>query len=115
MNIRVGTDILRLSRFLNSLTKGKENFTEHLFTPQGIRQNSKEQLAGIFCVKEALIKALGLPSDSWLKINTNRTENGKVKISFLDSNIARKVKSLDTSISHDGGWIITVAVVILES
>lgn len=115
MDIRVGTDILRISRFLNSLSKGKDNFINHLFTPQEIRQNSKEQLAGIFCVKESVIKALGLPSNSWLKINTNRNGNGKVSISFLDSKIARKVKSLDTSISHDGGWIIAVAVVALES
>lgn len=115
MDIRVGTDILRISRFLNSLSKGKDNFINHLFTPQEIRQNSKEQLAGIFCIKEALIKALELPTDSWLKINTNRNGNGKVSISFLDSKIAREVKSLDTSISHDGGWIIAVAVIILAS
>ena len=115
MNIRVGTDILKLTRFLKSLNNGKDSFTNHLFTPQEIRQNSREQLAGIFCVKEAVVKALELPHDSWLKISTNRTENGKVNISFLDSKIANMVKSLDTSISHDRGLIIATAVVILKS
>lgn len=115
MNIKIGTDILKQNRFLTSLEKGGNSFTNRLFTPQEIRQNSREQLASIYCVKEALIKALGLSMGSWLKINTNRGESGKVNISFLDQKIAKRIKNLDTSISHDGGWVIAVVIVILKN
>ena len=114
MRIKIGVDFSREERFLASFKKGGGSFLNRLFTNQELRQNSTAQLASIFSLKEAVIKALELPQNSWLQINTNRKENGKVECSFLNEKIAEKISSLDTSISHDGGWIIAEAVVILK-
>lgn len=113
--IKTGTDILDKNRFLESLKNGGEGFLEKIFTPFEIRENTPEQLAAIFCLKEAIVKALELPNSSWLSISTRRKSNGKVLTSFVDNNIARKTSSLDTSISHEGNLIIAICVVIVEN
>jgi phosphopantetheine--protein transferase-like protein len=113
--IKVGTDLLKLNRFIKSAENGKGPFLKRLFTPQELKQNSIEQLGSIFSLKEAAIKALSLSPGDWLKINTNRTKTGKVGITFLDSNLASKIISLDTSLSHDGGWIIAVVVAVIKN
>ena len=115
MKIKTGIDIMEKKRFLESYEKGGEKFSSRIFTHQELKQNSKEQLASIFSMKEAIIKALQLPQSSWQVISTNRKGNGKVECSFTDEKIARKIKSLDTSISHDGGFIIAIAAAILEN
>ncbi len=115
MNIKVGTDILDKRRFLKSCKSGGNTFLEKLFTPYEQRENSQEQLASIFCLKEALVKALELPNSSWLNINTTRKDNGKVDCSFTNEDIARRILSLDTSISHEREMIIAVAVVIIDN
>lgn len=115
MNVKIGIDITRKSRFLKSSQSGRESFVQRLFSPQELRQNTHEQLASIFCIKEAVMKALELSHDSWLTINTNRKANGKIAVSLTDSKIAQKVVSIDTSISHDGEWVIGAAVVVLKS
>lgn len=115
MNIKVGTDVLDKKRFLDSYKNGGDPFLQHIFTPQELRQNSKEQLASIFCLKEAVIKALELPYDSWLIVSTNRKTNGKVECSFLDRKIAKRIISLDTSISHEEKMIVAVAVIIIDN
>lgn len=114
MKFKVGVDIVSKKRFLKSYKRGKEGFLGRLFTPQELKQNSIDQLVSIFCLKEAVMKALELPQDSWLTISTNRTGNGKVDCSFVGRTIARKIISLDTSISHDAGLIIGVAVIVVE-
>lgn len=114
MVIKTGTDITYENRFLTSLKRGKAVFLQSLFTAQEIRQNSELQLASIFCLKEAVMKALEMPHDSWLNISTDRTESGKVMCSILDRKTASTIKSLDTSISHDGGLIIAVAVALID-
>ncbi len=114
MPVKIGVDITTKTRFEKSLENGGNAFINHLFTPQELRQNTKDQLASIFCLKEAVIKALELPHNSWLKINTNRQSNGKVVCSFIDKDTATKISSLDTSISHEGEIIISVAAIILE-
>lgn len=114
MDIKTGIDLLDLNRFLTSLKNGGENFQKRVFTPQEIRQNTREQLASIFALKEAVIKSLELPVGSWLSISTNRKANGKVACTFLDPGIAKRIISIDTSISHDGRWIIAVVVIVIK-
>ena len=114
VKVKTGIDLLVINRFVNSYKKRGKAFSERIFSPQELSQNSSEQLASIFCLKEALIKALGLPKDSWLLISTNRKRNGKVECSFADSRIVRNIKSIDTSISHDGGMVVAVATALLS-
>ena len=113
MNVKVGTDIVDIKRFLSSSKNGGEAFNNRLFTPFEQRTNTVEQLASIFCLKEALIKALSLSYDSWLVISTKRLDNGKLDCSFSDVKIAKSIISIDTSISHEGDLIFGVAVVII--
>lgn len=115
MKVKTGIDLLRSKRFLESFKIGGEAFSRRVFTSQELKQNTREQLASIFCLKEAIIKALKLPVDSWLMISTNRQSDGKVECSFTDLKLAKKIISLDTSISHDGGWIVAVVFAILHS
>lgn len=115
MQIKTGIDVLDKKRFLTSCKNGGETFLAKIFTPYEIKNNSKEQLASIFSVKEALVKALELSHSSWLSISTSRQENGKIACSFIDKKIAKDIISLDTSISHEGEMVIAVAVVIIEN
>lgn len=110
----MGIDIHNKTRFLESCENGGETFLMQLFSPQELRQNSREQLASIFSLKEACIKALELPSSSWHKISTNRLANGKVTCSLTDISVASSIISLDTSISHEGELIVSVVVVLLK-
>lgn len=113
--IKTGTDILDKNRFLESYKNGGPAFLEKIFTPFEMRENSPEQLASIFCLKEAVVKALELPNSSWLSISTRRKSNGKVLASLVDKNIARKISSLDTSISHEGNLVLAICAVIVEN
>lgn len=115
MKVKIGVDAASQKRFLKSFEKGGESFLNLLFTPQEIRQNSPLQLASIFCLKEAVIKALVLPKNSWLAISTNRKKSGKVECTFTDKKIANRIISLDTSITHDRGLIIAVAIAVIKS
>lgn len=114
MIIKTGIDVLDLNRFLSSAKKGKGAFLNRLFTPFEIRNNSPEQLASIFCVKESLTKTFELPYDSWLKINIARKKNGKLTCSFSEEKLAKKIISIDTSVSHEGNIIIAITVAILR-
>ena len=112
MQTKIGIDILRIDRFVTSHKRGGEAFRERIFTLQELRQNTPEQLATILCIKEAVMKALELPYDFWLTMSTNRKKNGKVTCTLTDRNIARSIASFDTSVSHEGEWVIAVAVVV---
>ena len=115
MQIKIGTDLLNKKRFLTSCQNGGDNFLEKIFTPYERRENSLDQLASIFCLKEAVVKALVLPPGSWLFINTLRLENGKLGCTITHEDIARKITSFDTSISHEEKMIIAVVVIIMEN
>ncbi len=114
MQTKIGIDILNRLRFETAVTCGGQNFLERTFLPQELRQNTAFQLVSIFCVKEALIKALELSADSWRRISTNRDSSGKIRCSFISERTAAKIISLDVSVSHDEPWVIAVAVVVVK-
>lgn len=114
MTIKTGVDILHKSRFDDRVRKGKQAFLDKMFTPQELRQNSQDQLASVFCVKEAVFKALELPLDSWHDISTNRQNNGKIVVSILHKDCQETLSSIDTSISHDKDIIVAVVIVVLS-
>jgi phosphopantetheine--protein transferase-like protein len=114
MTIKTGIDVLNLSRFLDSMEKGGQAFKDHVFTPQEQRQNTPKQLASIYSLKEAVVKALSLPVNAWTLISTNRLPSGKVECTLANEEWSQRIETLDTSISHDGELIIASAVVILK-
>ncbi len=113
MKIKTGIDIVNRKRFQASLKAGKEAFLDRLFLPQELRQNTPDQLASIFALKEAIMKALDKPR-IWHSICTNRKASGKVECSFTDVSVAQMISSLDTSIAHEGEWIIAVVVIVMR-
>lgn len=115
MQVRTGIDILDKKRFISSIHNGKDVFLEKIFTPEELRHNTHEQLASMFCVKEAIHKALELSPGSWQDIHLTRKENGKLHPSFTNADIAKNIVSLDTSVSHEGDLIVALVCAIVNN
>lgn len=113
MEIKTGIDILKRERFDDSKRSG-DAFLNRIFLPHELNENSEDQLASVFCVKEAIVKALQLSPGSWTTIATHREAGGKLLCTITDEALERRILSFDTSISHDGDYIVAVAVVLLQ-
>jgi phosphopantetheine--protein transferase-like protein len=112
MDVKLGIDLLDKRRFFESLQNGGTTFLQKIFTPHELRENSDDQLASIFCVKEAVLKAFEMSPGSWLTIHTQRKENGKLTCTFESVDLARSVSSIDISVSHEGDMVVAVAVIL---
>ena len=122
--MRTGIDITRTKRFKKFLKN--EKFLNKVFTEKEIEhilQNKTEigkleRLAGKFCAKEAILKALGTGIGNGIKlkeIEILSDENLRPKV-FLYSNAKQKfavlkLNEIDISISHDAGMAIAICVV----
>ena len=122
--MRTGIDITRIKRFKKFLKN--EKFLNKVFTEKEIEhilQNKTEigkleRIAGKFCAKEAILKALGTGIGNGIKlkeIEILSDENLRPKV-FLYSNAKQKfavlkLNEIDISISHDAGMAIAICVV----
>lgn len=106
-----GIDIVYLPRFKRSLKNGGENFLKRVFFQEEL-SDSIEHLAGIFAAKEAIIKALDLPTDNWSSVKITHTKSGSPLVSLI-SPVPRIIQT-SLSISHDGNYVIAQFVGILE-
>lgn len=128
MNIKSGVDIVYLPKFKNTLSRGGENFLRRVFLEQelGNPEVEVEHLAGIFAAKEAVIKALGLPTDSWHDILITKKPSGTPEVKFPASHPLREASlpslgfardrllTSSLSISHDGHYVVAQFLVILK-
>jgi phosphopantetheine--protein transferase-like protein len=108
MKVKVGCDIQYLPKFKEAVEKRGQTFLQNLFSAQELANNDKIQsLSGLFAVKEAIIKAVGLEPGSWKRIEIIKRDNGKpdAVIDNLDLNVA----SCDISISHDQDYTMAIA------
>lgn len=113
MKIRVGCDLVDLDKFKQSLRRGKDKFLEKIFSPVELLHNKSEaSLAGIFAVKEAVIKALELKIGSWQEMEIIKNKKGRPEIRLLKSN--SKIISQDLSISHHGQYVMVVVVFLIR-
>ena len=112
MLIKTGTDLIFIPRFKKSLQNGGETFLKRVFLSDELNNQQLEHLAGIFAAKEAVMKALDLPKDSWQDIQIAYTRNGAPKVQFLTSHILSLTSNL--SISHDGDYVIAQFVALVE-
>lgn len=111
MIIKCGIDLVsdaRIEKLLES-----ESFIERVFLPSE-RIVTARQLVGIFALKEATVKALELPADSWLSIEIMHTESGKTNVVLADSITQKHIKSIDSSVSHEAGFTIGYVTMLLE-
>lgn len=107
MKISCGIDLVEDKRFDTLMTD--TSFIDKCLQPS--EREIIEKLPTIFSLKEATIKALELPPDSWLEIEVTYCESGKTKIELSDSIKPSNLVSIDSSVSHEAG--ITVAQVFL--
>jgi phosphopantetheine--protein transferase-like protein len=112
INVFVGCDVvkvLRIEKMMSSQTALKK-----VFHPSELTRFDAEHLAGIFAVKEAAFKALGLKSDSWLLIEVKYRPSGKPELILASQINDSLVLSMDCSVSHDGGLAFAVVTVLKE-
>lgn len=112
----IGVDIVHVPRIKKALDS--PSFTQRVFTQAerdycAARPQPELSYAGLFCAKEAIIKALGtgfgrgiMPSDIQI------SHNGLGAPVFENiNNVSELNKTIEVSISHDGDYAVAVAVV----
>ncbi len=116
----LGTDIVNINRISN--LKKKDRFIARFFTQEEIKyiakkNNSCQTIAGIFSAKEAVSKAFktGIGKDLGLKDIEILHKNGAAYVNLDNEKIKRLLEEnqadgLDISISHDGDYAISQAI-----
>ena len=100
--MRVGTDIIRISRIENSIKSN--HFLESVYTKKELEYCKKaENFAGLFAAKEAYLKALGVGIDR--RLNTIEILHDDLGNPYING-----VDNSDVSISHDGDYAIAVVI-----
>jgi holo-[acyl-carrier protein] synthase len=106
--LRTGIDLLEIERLVSISPGIRSRFLKRVYTARELSQakDSNSSLAGLFCVKEAVSKALGcgIGAIGWQEIETLADEKGAPSIS-LHGNAAQiaEVIGLSTwavSITH---------------
>ncbi len=100
----IGCDIVKINRVEKMLSD--KNLLAKLFHPSELTGTNAEHLSGIFAVKEASIKALGLRNDQWLDIEVRHEDSGKPVLIIKDEK--SEGLALECSISHDGEYAFAV-------
>lgn len=115
MKFVTGVDLVYLPKFKKALKNGGEVFLRRVFRANELAGPvSVNHLAGIFAAKEAVIKALGLPVDSWHDIKVTHLLNGRPNLKIASVQLADQISNSSLSISHDGSYVIAQFVAILR-
>ena len=117
--MKIGTDIIEISRIERSLAKFGDTFKERFLHPKEISIVKKtESIAGFWAAKEAIAKALGCGIGSELAFHDIIiAKDHKGAPCFHLSKEAQKkhqLKETSLSISHDGGFAIAVVAITLK-
>lgn len=116
--MKIGTDIIRISRIKNSIEKFGDKFKSRFLTDDEIeRAKSISSIAGLWAAKEAIAKALGCGISSELYFHDIRTtKDSRGAPHFTLSPEAQErfpIVESSLSISHDGDFAIAVVAVEL--
>lgn len=123
--MRTGIDITEVKRFLDKIDN--PNFLNRIFTAEEQalfekitnQQTRVEKIAGRFCAKEAVSKALGTGISegvNFVDIEILQQQNGRPFVNL--KNKAKEIFNqlglieIDVSISHDNGMAISICVAI---
>lgn len=113
MKIKTGCDIVHVTKFTRAVERGGKSFLEKIFSPSELfNVSSSQSLAGIFAVKESVIKALELPAGSWLLVEIIKLPSGKPRLSLFT--MPQTILSHDISISHDGEYALATSCFLLK-
>lgn len=123
--MRTGIDIAKLSRFENLITDNA--FLKRVFTQQEVAhinehktaQGKIERMAGKFCAKEAVSKALGVgigDGINFADIEILPDELGKPRVKLYrkaqEILVGLLITQIEISISHDGDFAIANCVML---
>lgn len=81
-----------------------------VFLKDELADSNLERLAGILAAKEAVMKALSLPTNSWHDIQVTHNLDGAPKVAIFN----RDTVSHSLSVSHDNDYVIAQFVGILK-
>ena len=117
--MKIGTDIVQISRIEKSLTKFGDKFKMRFLNESELALSSKvSSIAGYWAAKEAVAKALGCGIGKFLSFHDIIiAKNPQGAPYFILSHKAKnthRIKSSSLSISHDGGFAIAVVVIELD-
>jgi len=114
--MKIGTDIIQISRIEKSVGQFGDKFKQRFLHPQEMKLVQKtESIAGFWAAKEAIAKALGCGIGRELSFHDIiLAKDSRGTPMFTLSEEAQKVHQINESslsISHDGGFAIAVAVI----
>lgn len=112
MRIVTGIDLVYLPRYKKALQSGGESFLRAIYHQEEIVSKESQHLAGIFALKEAVIKALSLKAGSWLDIKVAHRSDGLPQITLLYYGV--KIINHSSSLSHDGDYIVAQYTALVE-
>jgi holo-[acyl-carrier protein] synthase len=120
--IRLGIDIIEISRVRLAIDRWHERFLERVYTQNELRlyQNKVESLAARFAAKEAVMKALGAPRPniSWKEVEILSDPDGMPVLRLygqaLDQLNRLGLKGLEVSLSHSRENAIALVIGLRE-
>ena len=131
-DVRVGFDLVQISRILDSVGHFGDRFKSRLFTHEELAYAQgdaggevagslcAERLAARFAAKEATIKALNLGEDGvgWKNIEVRKLRGGACELALHGpvANIAKSMglTGISLSLSHDGDYAGAVVAMTFE-
>lgn len=113
MEMKVGCDIVYIRTFQNALEKHPEKFQRDIFCDSELENSDPQHLAGIFAAKEAVMKALDMRPGLWKLIEIKKMPSGKPYV-VLAKKISKDIRTSDISVSHQGEYVVAVAVFLLD-
>ena len=108
-----GIDLVYLPRFKEALKKGGTKFLHRVFHEGELTNQEVSHLAGIFAAKEAVIKALSLPVDSFHDIKVINKPSGGPTVEITKHELP--IINYSLSISHDGDYVIAQFVALVKT
>ena len=116
MSIKVGTDIVNISRVDSSLEKFGKKFLERFLNDSEIAIAQKnETIAGFWAAKEAVSKALGCGIGKELAFKDIEIKKNNKNMPYFElSNSKFDIIDSSLSISHDGGFATAVVVIVMK-
>ena len=117
--LRVGIDLVQISRIAGSVESFGDRFLRRIFTTREVAYaaGEAERLAARFAAKEAAKKALNLDGVGWAEIEVVRAPGGELELCLHGAARAAAdalgVDDVALSMSHEGDY--ATAVVIARS
>ena len=121
-NLRVGVDIVKISRVTLSLNRFGNRFLQRIFTADEISYAmsapalSSERLAVRFAAKESAIKALRLANHGirWTDLEVRRAANGECELQLHGAAqaaaTANRISNIALSLSHEDDYAVAIVI-----